>query len=107
MTKTQKEKWIERIYWFVGSILISMLAISWQSDGINKKEIKESIIRLDESKASKDEVEKRCNETKQEIQNELDERFNYLKSDIEYIKAQQQIQSEDTKEILRYLRPKK
>jgi hypothetical protein len=107
MTKTQKEKWLERLIWFVGSILISMVVIGWQNKGSDQKDIKETIIRLDETKASKEELNKKCLETKQEIKKDIDEKFSYFSSDIDEIKRQQVIQNEDTKEILRYLRPKK
>lgn len=106
-TNTQKEKWLERLIWFVGSILISLVVIGWQNKDANSKQINDAIIRLDETKASKIELDQKCQETRREIQKEMDDKFNLVRSDIRELKDQQTTNSEDTKEILRYLRNKK
>jgi len=69
MTKTQKEKWTERIIGAVISVIVAIAIYSFTfTNDINyteQKELKEAVIRLDKEKVDAPFVEKKCRETRE------------------------------------------
>lgn len=74
MTKTQKEKWLERLFGIVSAVIISLAIYSFTFDHdtnyTEQKELKEAVIRLDKDKAGTDYVDKKCLEVKKELENQ-------------------------------------
>jgi len=68
MTKTQKEKWTERIIGAVVSVIVAIAIYSFTfTNDVNyteQKELKEAVIRLDKEKVDAPFVEKKCLETR-------------------------------------------
>jgi len=72
MTKTLKEKWVERILISTASVAVSLIVYSFtfthDTNYTEQKELKETVIRLDKDKAGIDYVDKKCLEVKKEME---------------------------------------
>lgn len=75
MTKTQKEKWLERLFGIVSAIIVSLAIYSFtfthDASYQEQKKIKEDIVKLDKEKASSEYVDQKCIEVKKDIEKQL------------------------------------
>lgn len=60
MTKTQKEKWLERLFGIVSAIIVSIAIYSFTSSKDESKALINKVNELDKTKASTEYVDKKC-----------------------------------------------
>ena len=88
MTKTQKEKWIERLFGMASALIISLAIYSFTSAKDDGKELVKKVNTLDKDKASIEYVDKKCQETKAEINSKInsqDERLTRIEDNTQKI----------------------
>ena len=88
MTKTQKEKWIERLFGMASALIISLAIYSFTSAKDDGKELVKKVNTLDKDKASIEYVDKKCQETKSEINSKInsqDERLTRIEDNTQKI----------------------
>jgi len=100
MTKTQKDKWLERLYMLVLAIVCPILIYSFTDKQETNKKLIDKVQEIDKSKPNYEYVDKKCFETKQEISSQ----FEAFKGTVNDMREEQKIMGEDIKEILRYQR---
>jgi len=73
MTKTQKEKWLERLFGIVSAIVVSIAIYSFTSSHDDSKQLINKVNQLDKEKAGIEYVDKKCLEIKGEIETDQTE----------------------------------